>query len=151
MHASIEDIQLLSSYRWPGNIRELGAVIDRAVILGEGKSLEIRAAMGISESAGFRESRPGSIVASQVAAVVVPATPQAAPVPSMFRESQGLLPSLDESMRKQIEIALEATRGRIEGVNGAAALLKVNPHTLRARMRKLGIDWSRFRAPRIDP
>ncbi len=33
VHPSVEDIQLLSSYHWPGNIRELGAVIDRAVIL----------------------------------------------------------------------------------------------------------------------
>jgi transcriptional regulator with GAF, ATPase, and Fis domain len=50
-------------------------------------------------------------------------------------------------MRQHIERALVATRGRIEGRHGAAALLNINPHTLRARMRKLGLDWSRFRAP----
>ncbi len=60
------------------------------------------------------------------------------------------MPSLDDAMRRQIEIALEATRGRIEGVNGAAAVLKITPHTLRARMRKLGIDWTVFRTPKID-
>ena len=49
-------------------------------------------------------------------------------------------------MAAHIERALDACHGRIEGPFGAAKLLGVNPHTLRARMRKLGIDWSRFRA-----
>jgi hypothetical protein len=48
-------------------------------------------------------------------------------------------------MKSHIESALAATRGRIEGGRGAAALLGINPHTLRARMRKLGVDWARFR------
>ena len=34
------------SYSWPGNIRELGTVIDRAAILGDGKTLEIAKALG---------------------------------------------------------------------------------------------------------
>ena len=41
-----EDIQLWSSYAWPGNIRELAAVIDRAAILGNGKRLEVAQALG---------------------------------------------------------------------------------------------------------
>ena len=45
---SEEDILLLSEYRWPGNIRELGAVIDRAAILGNGERLEVGAALGLS-------------------------------------------------------------------------------------------------------
>jgi transcriptional regulator with GAF, ATPase, and Fis domain len=48
-------------------------------------------------------------------------------------------------MRQHIEQALATTRGRIEGAAGAARLLAINPHTLRARMRKLGIAWGRFR------
>jgi transcriptional regulator with GAF, ATPase, and Fis domain len=48
-------------------------------------------------------------------------------------------------MRQHIEEALVRTHARIEGPDGAAALLAINPHTLRARMRKLGIDWRRFR------
>jgi transcriptional regulator with GAF, ATPase, and Fis domain len=52
---------------------------------------------------------------------------------------------LDEAMKQHIEAALTVTKGRIEGSRGAAAALKINPHTLRARMRKLGIDWNRFR------
>ena len=53
--------------------------------------------------------------------------------------------TLDVAMRRHIEAALERTRGRVEGRRGAAALLGINPHTLRARMRKLGIEWDRYR------
>ncbi len=53
--------------------------------------------------------------------------------------------TLDAAMRTHIENALSRTGGRIEGKQGAAALLKINPHTLRARMRKLKLDWTTFR------
>ena len=53
---------------------------------------------------------------------------------------------LDEAMAEHIARALQLTQGRIEGPRGAAALLGINPHTLRARMRKLGLQWKRFRA-----
>lgn len=53
--------------------------------------------------------------------------------------------SLDAAMREHIEKALALTHGRVEGRQGAARLLAINPHTLRARMRKLKIDWARFR------
>src|SRR3954454_14278933 len=48
------DIALLQGYDWPGNIRELGAVIDRAAILGDGRSLELAAALGIGVPIGLR-------------------------------------------------------------------------------------------------
>jgi transcriptional regulator with GAF, ATPase, and Fis domain len=48
-------------------------------------------------------------------------------------------------MRQHIERALVVTHGRIEGPRGAARLLQINPHTLRARMRKLGVEADRFR------
>ncbi len=120
-----EHIHLLTSYSWPGNIRELSAVIDRAAILGDGKRLEIATALGT-----------GTHLAKEPAGI--PAAP-AAPV------AGGVFPSLDEAMTQHIESALALTRGRIEGRRGAAALLKINPHTLRARMRKLKIDWDKYR------
>jgi transcriptional regulator with GAF, ATPase, and Fis domain len=124
--ASPADIKLLQSYDWPGNIRELGAVIDRAAILGDGKSLEVSAALGFS---GVQPPR------------TAPLEREAAAPPN------GGIAPLSEAMRQHIEAALHATRGTIEGPRGTAALLGINPHTLRARMRKLGIDWSRFRGP----
>jgi transcriptional regulator with GAF, ATPase, and Fis domain len=48
-------------------------------------------------------------------------------------------------IRRHIESALAAAHGRVEGPHGAARMLRINPHTLRARMRKLKIDWRRFR------
>jgi transcriptional regulator with GAF, ATPase, and Fis domain len=121
------EIELLQSYDWPGNIRELGAVIDRAAILGNGQSLELATALG------FSTSRPGELQSASQAAVVT----------STHRP----IATLDHAMRRHIEASLRATHGRIEGDNGAARLLAINPHTLRARMRKLRIDWATFRYP----
>lgn len=59
--------------------------------------------------------------------------------------SQRALPTLDEAMRHHIGRALVLTRGRIEGRGGAADILGVNPHTLRGKMRRLKIEWSRYR------
>jgi hydrogenase-4 transcriptional activator len=62
-----------------------------------------------------------------------------------MRDAAAPFLSLDEAMTRHIELALRQTGGRIEGPRGAAALLGINPHTLRARMRKLGIEWARYR------
>jgi DNA-binding NtrC family response regulator len=122
-----DDVSLLAGYPWPGNIRELGAVMDRAVLLGQGRELEVAKALGPQGQAAT--SPPGA----EPAAVAAP-------------ESQS--PALDAAMVRHIESALARSFGRIEGPFGAARVLQVNPHTLRARMRKLGIDWRRFRASR---
>ncbi|MBK6459259.1 MAG: sigma 54-interacting transcriptional regulator [Gemmatimonadetes bacterium] len=122
-----DDIELLLSYSWPGNVRELAAVIERAAILGDGRKLRLAAAIG-TPPATEHASRPV-------------ATPM---------EDPTILP-LDQAMARHIERALRATGGRIEGRGGAAALLRINPHTLRARMRKLGVEWARFRDETTDP
>ena len=56
-----------------------------------------------------------------------------------------VLKTLDDAVRDHIERALVLTSGRIEGRGGAADLLGLNPHTLRGKMRKLRVEWSRFR------
>ncbi len=119
------DIELLMAYHWPGNIRELGTVIDRAAILGDGHGLEVAKALGLMEGVATPAAR----------------NPVLSPAPA---EAQPLL-SLDEAVRGHIKCALRQTRGRIDGPFGAAAVLKINPHTLRAKMRKLGVDWKQFR------
>lgn len=127
---TVEHLQLLTSYSWPGNIRELGAVIDRAAILGEGRSLEIAKSLGAATPTGGEGLSDAAALRT---------SPQAA------GQTADSIASLEVAMREHIERALAATRGLIEGPRGAAALLNINPHTLRARMRKLRIDWSRFR------
>jgi hydrogenase-4 transcriptional activator len=132
---SSDDIRMLVSYDWPGNVRELAAVIERAAILGGGRKLELATALGI-----VRRS------SSQTSAPVLPAAPLAAS--SGRAQAIDQMPveaSLDSATAKHIEAALERSHGRIDGPFGAARALNINPHTLRARMRKLGIDWRRFK------
>jgi transcriptional regulator with GAF, ATPase, and Fis domain len=124
------DIRMLQSYDWPGNIRELGTVIDRAAILGNGRRLELAAALGLAAP------QPSQATISIAESRADAATSRPSSVAT-----------LDAAMRQHIEAALRATQGRVEGAYGAAKLLAINPHTLRARMRKLGIDWSNFRQP----
>jgi hydrogenase-4 transcriptional activator len=139
------DLQLLINYSWPGNIRELGAVIDRAAILGGGHRLEVATALGQGSTA----SQPVRVAPSSLPTLyeVIPEParpPVTAATPSGATE--GPLTTLDEAMKRHIVRALVATAGRIEGRQGAAALLGINPHTLRARMRKLGVAWASYRA-----
>ena len=101
-------------------------MIDRAAILGDGNRLEVAKALGVTAK-----------------------LPSAAPSGEPLRPTKPAPPNriatLDEAMKQHIELALTLAHGRIEGRRGAAVLLHINPHTLRARMRKLGIDWTHFR------
>jgi hydrogenase-4 transcriptional activator len=144
---SEHDQQLLSSYAWPGNVRELIAVIERAAILGNGRRLEVAKALGTS-NLETALARPVSVPPS--AAPALPTNGVAAPVHNARPAGSGEVAPLDTAMISHIERALSATHGRIEGPFGAARVLGVNPHTLRARMRKLGIEWSRFREHKED-
>jgi transcriptional regulator with GAF, ATPase, and Fis domain len=125
---SDEDVRVLAAYRWPGNVREIAAVMDRAVLLGQGRTLDVVGALGRG-------------------------TPAVNPPPALLADGAppASVEPLDLVVRRHIEAALSAAYGRVEGPHGAARMLRINPHTLRARMRKLKIDWRRFReAPAPD-
>lgn len=124
------DIERLRAYDWPGNVRELASVIDRAVILGQGESIDVATALG-QPALRSREARSAP-PALRVAAAPIDRTDE----------------SFDAAARAHICRVLHDVRGRIEGPHGAAARLAVNPHTLRARMRRLGIDWASYRGAR---
>jgi transcriptional regulator with GAF, ATPase, and Fis domain len=121
---SDEDVRLLAAYRWPGNVREMAAVMDRAVLIGQGRELDVEAALG----QGARAKGARSLHISDEAPPVT-------------------IEPLDAITRRHIEAALRHVHGRVDGPHGAARLLRINPHTLRARMRKLQIDWRVFRSP----
>jgi len=103
----------LMNYVWPGNVRELANVIERAMIRNPQGPLE------------FTDILSPSPVEAPSSFVVLPDIP----IP------------LDEMNRMYIEKVLAAANGKIHGKDGAADLLKVNPHTLRSRMDKLGINF----------
>lgn len=129
-----DDVQLLRAYNWPGNIRELGAVLDRAAILGNGQSLQVAQALGTNRSGGSLAPPDDLIPPANEAHFT-----------GQVSSPKSTWATLDEVMKIHIERVLAATRGRVEGRHGAAAILGINPHTLRARMRKLKIEWARFR------
>jgi formate hydrogenlyase transcriptional activator len=112
-----ESLGRLERYGWPGNIRELQNVLERACVLSPGPVVEILEELDPSTG---REAAPG------------PPAPQ-----------QGAIVTLEESERLHIRQALAATGGRVHGSDGAAALLGINPSTLRSRMKKLGITKQR--------
>ncbi len=122
---SAADTEMLLAYAWPGNVRELAAVIERAAILGRGHRLESRERSGWLPSVTSEPHRPRLRAGD--------------PLPE---------DTLDAAMRRHVESALQASAGRIEGPQGAARRLGVNPHTLRGRMRRLGITWKAYRRPR---
>jgi hydrogenase-4 transcriptional activator len=147
-----EDVNLLAAYSWPGNVRELSAVIERAAILGDGAQLDVATAIGVSTpraepTSPITNSSTADSKSLPVQLHSATSTASHRPAPS---RPVGDFAALDAAMRGHIEEALQRTRGRIEGPRGAAKLLGVNPHTLRARMRKLKIDWRTFR-PAEEP
>jgi len=121
---SRQQAALLKRYDWPGNIRELKNVIERAVILSRGKVLRLDLAMSDILSA------PPAHAEGQEHAGATLLTDAA----------------LRELERKNTELALSLADWRVSGPNGAAKLLGVKPTTLADRMRKFKIAKPRKRA-----
>jgi transcriptional regulator with GAF, ATPase, and Fis domain len=124
---SAADLALLTQYAWPGNIRELITVIDRAAILGVGQGLEVAKALGVIPPPRLALRIPHQAAGESAAAGAT-------------------LLHLDAALKQHIEAALRTTHGRVDGPHGAARLLCINPHTLRGKMRKLAINWKQFRS-----
>ena len=108
-------MEKLIGYSWPGNVRELSNAVERAIIIHEGKPLTYEDIVGL-QGGHDREAEKTS-------------------------EEDGMTLTGIEALH--IRRALEAAEGRVEGARGAAAILGINPGTLRHRMRKLGIPFGR--------
>jgi formate hydrogenlyase transcriptional activator len=116
-------MERLSRYSWPGNIRELENVLERAIILSSGPVLEIDSEVFASATADRSIGVDPSSSATSAAGV---------------RQSRSL-ESLESNTRSHILAALEQSAWIIDGPRGAAKILGLHANTLRSRMKKLGI------------
>jgi transcriptional regulator with GAF, ATPase, and Fis domain len=108
-------IDVLMAYSWPGNVRELENVIERAIIVHHEEPLRFD---DLDTSFARR-------------------------VPKVDLESGEQPLDLDSVVARHIKRVLEVTGGKIHGPGGAGELLKVNPNTLRYKMRKLGVPFKK--------
>ncbi len=111
-------LDLLQSYDWPGNIRELQNVIERSVILNSGEVFAVDESWLSKQPAGQRVQAAASATPSEAAL---------------------------RTERQFIEAALAASRGRVAGRSGAAARLGVPASTLDHRIKALRIDKTQFK------
>src|SRR6202163_595233 len=108
-------LALFQGYHWPGNIRELQNVIERAVILCDGETFSVDGTWLKRES------------------------------PPVSGPNVPLVSTLVERERQMIEAALAECQGRVSGANGAAKKLGIPRQTLDARIASLSIDKQRFK------
>jgi DNA-binding NtrC family response regulator len=111
-------LELLQSYPWPGNIRELQNVIERSVILCE----------------------------TEIFSIDENWLPQSPPLPAEAKQEAELPRKLLVQEKNMIEAALKDTGGRVSGPTGAAVKLGIPRSTLESKIRSLNIDKNRFRA-----
>lgn len=108
-------IDRLMDYNWPGNVRELENVVEREMILNKSEPLTFKALAGKEKS----DDRSTAL--------------------ETMNESN----NMDTITARHIQRVLTMTHGIVHGPGGAAALLGINPSTLRSRMKKLGIPYGR--------
>lgn len=120
------NVKQLQAYHWPGNIRELQNVIERAIIISRDGRLEFDLTKMKGESENQDLTTAGSTAESD----------DNQPFP--YTEEERL-----QRDRMNILAALKFTNGKISGKQGAAELLGIKPTTLASRMNALGIAKSK--------
>ncbi|MEM0927314.1 MAG: sigma 54-interacting transcriptional regulator, partial [Planctomycetota bacterium] len=115
--------EALKAYDWPGNIRELQNLMERATITAKGTKLQVQ--LPLTES-----------LAAESLATDSPIDDTGEVHDQVLTESQ-----LRRLERDNILKALEKTNGKVSGPGGAAELLGVKSSTLTSRMKKMNVRW----------
>jgi len=117
-HAQLSnaDVELLCSYPWPGNIRELQNVVERAVIISQGGPLRIDLALGSRRMKSHHAAVEGSVLSEA---------------------------ELKRREHENVMRAIEQCKGKIYGPDGAAAMLGMRPTTLTSRIKKMNLQTFR--------
>ena len=113
-------IEKLQTYDWPGNVRELQNLVERTLILNQMRDDSSRLSFD-----------PLPVSSTPTENIV------------LEKEDDGIIRPLDEVMANHIQRALDKANGKVEGKDGAASMLGINPGTLRGRMKKLKIAYGR--------
>jgi formate hydrogenlyase transcriptional activator len=124
-------MKALKTWEWPGNIRELENLIERAVILTRGRSLE--APLSELRKVNVEDGLRGPTDHDNISRIVR----------ETIKALQANTTVADRDTKKQRDVivrALTLSKGRVGGADGAAARMALNRTTLLARMKKLGID-----------
>ena len=116
-----EALRQLMSWDWPGNVRELENVIERAVLLTRGNSLNLH--LNVRQSRLLPTLNEDSALRSSMVQLLHPTTPEN-----------------DEEERQRIVQVLRETNGIVAGPRGAATRLGMKRTTLLSRMQRLGIS-----------
>jgi transcriptional regulator with GAF, ATPase, and Fis domain len=103
------------NYYWPGNVRELENLVERELILSRGKPLAFVVLAEADSTAKFHA--PGKTDTASL--------------------------NLEQINAQHIRNVLKSTNGVVHGPDGAAAILGINPSTLRSRMKKIGVPFGR--------
>jgi formate hydrogenlyase transcriptional activator len=124
---SSETMNALCQYAWPGNIRELQNVIERAIILSSGPSLKVPL--------------------SELQSHTTPVSEEGSSGSTRRRRVRSILAEVD---RDQVIQALQEAGGRVGGRDGAAARLGLKRTTFITRMKKLGITANQVSEGKVD-
>ncbi len=145
-------LERLMAYSWPGNVREMENLVERALTLEKGRNVNIAKYLphdptwylSTEKSEDYLQKlideRLNAALSDVRSGTFVPKAAGRQP-DTMPEERSGAEPlrSLDQAMAAHIQKALAASNGKINGPGGAAELLGLHPNTLRKRMQKLGI------------
>jgi transcriptional regulator with GAF, ATPase, and Fis domain len=117
-------MERLIAYDWPGNVRELSNMMERAVVLARGPVIDFGSDLLPTATARSGKASP------RPPARVAPADPN----------DRAGSRTLEDVERQHVLDTLDRTSWRIEGPDGAASVLGLNPSTLRSRIKKLGLQ-----------